>query len=209
MVVRRGLAVCRETLADTGVLLVQDADFPSVTTIVAGAPVRGSWWAHEQAHSIFDVLQELEPDATLAKLVAKKQTLVHRRLWSELAAVGGEGAGWQLDGLPADARAVLDAVVAADTPIGADTLDTPGTRKRADVIRDLERRLLLAVAEVHTETGRHAKVLQSWPAWAAASGVPDPLTDPATARATFEAAVATFATARVAKLLPWPVEVTT
>jgi hypothetical protein len=200
--------VCREALADSGILLVQDADLRSVTTLVAGAPVRGSWWAHEQAHSIFDVLEELEHDATLAKLVAKKQTLVHRRLWAALAAVGGEGAAWQLDGLPADARTAFDDVLVAGTPVRADTLAISGRRSRADVVRDLERRLLLAVAEVHTESGRHAKVLQSWRAWAAASGATAPRTDPATARATLEAAVAALAPARVPKLLPWPMEVT-
>jgi hypothetical protein len=78
-VVRRGVETGRATLAELGVLLVQDAALPSVTTIVAGAPVRGSWWAHEQAHSIFDVLQELEAETTTAKLLARKQTHVHRR----------------------------------------------------------------------------------------------------------------------------------
>ena len=59
-VVRRGVASCRAALEDAGILLVQDATLPSVTTLVAGGPVRGSWWAHEQSHSIFAVLEELE-----------------------------------------------------------------------------------------------------------------------------------------------------
>jgi hypothetical protein len=193
-------------LADAGVLLVQDLALPCVTTIVTGAPVRGSWWAHEQAHSIFDVLGELEADTTVTKLVGKKQTLVHRRLWAELAAIGGEGAAWQLDGLPADARAAFDAVTAATTPMRADDLTVAGSRKRADVVRDLERRLLLAVAEVHTESGRHAKVLQSWPGWAADAGIATPLPDPSAGRTTFESVVRGWAPGRAAKLLPWPEE---
>ena len=77
--------------------------------------MRGSWWSHEQAHSIFDVLRSSKPDATVAKLVAKKQTLVHRRPLA--GARGGRranGAAWQLDGLAADARAVVEQVDAAD-----------------------------------------------------------------------------------------------
>ena len=200
--------MCRATLADVGVLLVQDAVLPSVTTTVTGASVRGSWWAHEQAHSIFDVLQELEHDATVAKLVAGKQTLVHRRLWPALAAVGGEGAPWQLDGLPGDVRTMVDTVAAVDGPMRADTVTLPGGRKRVDVARDIDRRLLLRVDEVHTEFGRHAKVLQSWPGWVRDAGLGAPLPDPASARVAFGSAVATFAPAGIAGLLPWPAAVT-
>ena len=195
-------------LAEPGLLLVQDAELPSVTTIVTGAPVRGSWWAHEQAHSIFDVLETLEREATVTKLVAKKQTLVHRRLWSALAAVGDERAAWQLDGLPADAHDVLDAVLPADAPVRADALAVSGGRKRADVVRDLERRLLVHADEVHTDSGAHGKVLQSWAGWARDVELGAPLPDPAAARRTFETAVSTFATERAARLLPWPLEVT-
>ena len=199
--------MCRATLVDVGVLLVQDAVLPSVTTTVTGAPVRGSWWAHEQAHSIFDVLQELEHDAIVAKLVAGKQTLVHRRFWPALAAVGGEGAPWQLHGLPADVRTMVDTVATVDGPMRADAVTVPGGRKRADVVRDIDRRLLLHVGEVHTESGRHAKVLQSWPGWVLDAGLDAPLPDPATARVAFASAVATFAPTGVARLLPWPVAI--
>ncbi len=204
--VRRGVAACAATLEDAGILLVQDATLPSVTTIVTGAPVRGSWWAHEQAHSIFDVLQDLEAHATIAKLVARKQTLVHRRRWAELAAVGGERAAWQLDGLAPDAAALVDDVDAADPPVRADAITIDGPRSRADVVRDVERRLLLQVADVHTDSGRHVKQLQPWSRWVAAESVPTPLPDPATARAAFEAVVASSAPARASKLLPWPLE---
>jgi hypothetical protein len=68
--------------------------------------------------------------------------------------------------------------------------------------------LLLAVGEVHTEYGRHAKVLQPWPSWADDVGISAPLPDPAVARAAFGAVVRGWAPSRVTKLLPWPVEVT-
>ena len=206
-VVRRGLAACSVALPEAGILVVQDATLPTVTTIVTGEPVRGSWWAHDQAHSIFDVLGALESDTTGAKLVARKQTLVHRSRWPALAAVGGEGALWQYDGVGADARSVTDQVTASAMPARADTLTVTGARPRADVVRDVERRLLVHTDEVHTESGRHAKVLQSWASWAATVGLVGPLPDPDSARAAFEAAVRTFAPDRFATLLPWPVEV--
>jgi hypothetical protein len=112
-----------------------------------------------------------------------------------------------VDGLSADAGDVLDAVAATPATVRADSLEVPGGRKRSDVVRELDRRLLLHVDEVHTESGRHAKVLQSWAGWAADAALDTPLPEPAPARAAFEAAVATFAPDRVAKLLPWPPEV--
>jgi hypothetical protein len=203
-VIRRGVAACRETLADTGLVLVQDATLPSITTIVTGTPVRGSWWAHEQAHSIFDVLETLEPDTTVAKLLARKQTLVDRRLWAALAAVGGEGAEWQLAGLSADAHAVFGAVVGEDAPVRVDRLALPDRTTRADVVRELEHRLLLHTEEIHTGSGRHVKALQSWAGWARDRGLRGPDPDPPEARAAFEAAVARVAPERVDQLLPWP-----
>jgi hypothetical protein len=184
-VVRVGLAACRAALAGTGLLIVQDAVLPSVTTIVTGAPVRGSWWSHEQAHSIFDVLEALEPRTTTAKLLLHKQTLVDRRLHPELAAVGGARAAWQVDGLRDDARDLLAAVADAGGAVRTDELPATGDRPRADVVRDLERRLLVASDEIHTESGRHAKVLQSWDAWATREHL-GPLPDPPAARSTFE-----------------------
>jgi hypothetical protein len=178
-----------------------------VTTLVAGETVRGSWWSHEQAHSIFDVLEELETDATVAKLVAKKQTLVHRDRWPELAAVGAERAAWQLDGLAADARAVVEQIDAAEGAMRSDALVVAGTRARSAVVRDVEVRLLFAVDELHTESGRHAKVLRPWASWAAAAGVTAPLPDPDAARDAFASVVRAWAPDRVAKLLPWPMEV--
>jgi hypothetical protein len=173
---------------------------------VTGVPVRGSWWSHAQAHSVFDVLESLEPDTTIGKLVAGKQTLVHRSRWPALAAVGDEGAAWQYDDLPPDACVLVDQVIAADAPMRTDALVAHGARRRADVVRDVERRLLLHASEVHTESGRHAKVLQPWATWARAEGITPVRADAASGRATFEDAVRTMAPDRVAKLLPWPTE---
>ena len=57
--------------------------------LVAGEPVRGSWWGHPKGHDIFAACQHLlqHPDATTAKLVSGKVTYVHRELWPSLLAV--------------------------------------------------------------------------------------------------------------------------
>ena len=204
-VVDHGIAVCREALSTYGILLVQDATLPSVTTFVAGGPVRGSWWSHEQAHSIFDVLETLENETTTAKLVAKKLTLVARDLWPALAATGSEGAEWQRAGLTAGAASVEAQVRASAHPTRSDMLTTPDGPKLADLVRELEHRLLVASDEVHTERGRHVKVLQSWSGWVAERSI-GKLPSADAARARLESAVHSVAPDRVAKLLPWPVE---
>ena len=43
------------SLESFGLLLVSDRAFPSVAGLVAGEPVRGSWWSHPMAHTIFAV----------------------------------------------------------------------------------------------------------------------------------------------------------
>jgi hypothetical protein len=62
---------------------------PSVAEMVAGEPIRGSWWAHPSSHAIFDALNCLaeSPDVVRMRLVNGKATLVHRRLWPALARV--------------------------------------------------------------------------------------------------------------------------
>jgi hypothetical protein len=60
---------------------------PNVAEMVAGEPIRGSWWGHPASHAIFDALNSLaeSPDVVRTRLVDGKVTLVHRRLWPALA----------------------------------------------------------------------------------------------------------------------------
>jgi hypothetical protein len=62
---------------------------PNVAEMIAGEPIRGSWWAHPAGHAIFDALNSLaeSPDVVRTRLVNGKVTLVHRRLWPALARV--------------------------------------------------------------------------------------------------------------------------
>jgi hypothetical protein len=69
-------------------MLLQSArgPLPNVAELVAGEPIKGSWWGHPKGHGIFDVLGELDdsPDVVRLRLVNGKVTLVHRRLWPAL-----------------------------------------------------------------------------------------------------------------------------
>ncbi len=145
-----------------GLLLQADARLPSVATQVAGEPIRGSWWAHPSSNQIYWVLVELEdhPDVLRAKLVNGKLTLVHRRLWPALHALGTSDEPWQRRDLAAGARRLLQSVERRGT---LRTDEHPGAS--GEPSRALERRLLVMADEVHTESGRHAKQLESWTHW--------------------------------------------
>jgi len=143
----------RAVLERCGLLLLQDPRLPSLAALVAGGPVKGSWWGHPAGKEIFRVASELDDDAdvTVAKLVAGKVTFVHRRLFAALAAVGAERAGWQLTGLPRPAAALLDRV------------DHEGALEASGPpVKELERRLLVAAHQIHTESGAHATQLTTW-----------------------------------------------
>jgi hypothetical protein len=59
---------------------------PSVAEAIAGEPIIGSWWSHAKAQAIFDALSDIDDsdDIRCFKLVDKKITFVHRRVWPAL-----------------------------------------------------------------------------------------------------------------------------
>jgi len=60
---------------------------PSLAEAIAGAPIRGSWWAHPRSHEIFELTRAVRDadDILVCRLVAGKISYVHRRLWPALA----------------------------------------------------------------------------------------------------------------------------
>ncbi len=106
-----------------------------------------------------------------AKLLNGKVTLVHPSLWPSLVAAGSAREPWQTRGLSDAGRSLLDHARAAGT-LRLDQLRRwDFARKIGDVARELERRLLVHTDEVHTESGRHAKVLEDWPVLAERLGL--------------------------------------
>lgn len=71
-------------LEEHGILLeAAQGPLPSVAELVAGMPIRGSWWGHPAGKEIFRATRALRdsPDVLVARLVDGKVTFVHRRLW--------------------------------------------------------------------------------------------------------------------------------
>ena len=77
-------------LVERGVLLESArGPIPNVAELVAGEPIKGSWWAHPAGHAIFETINELadSPDVVRLRLVNGKITLVHRRVWPALVRI--------------------------------------------------------------------------------------------------------------------------
>jgi hypothetical protein len=185
-------AVLRRLRRD-GYLIFTDSRWPSVVTLVAGAPVRGRWFAHPAAHEIYRIGELLERDPALldVPLLERKSTLVHRRLWPAVLAVSTSRQPWQLDGLSAAERELLRRVERDGSLYAGEQSGLPMARgrSRGDVARGLERRLLVHGTSVHTTSGRHAKLLENWNHWRDRQGVLGRLLSVAQARAELEATV--------------------
>ena len=77
-------------LVNEGVLLESArGPVPNVAELVAGEPIRGSWWAHRQSHRIFATINALaeSPDVARMRIINRRITLVHRRLWASLLCI--------------------------------------------------------------------------------------------------------------------------
>jgi hypothetical protein len=155
----------RLALRDHGLLLEADPALPNVAALVAGAPVRGSWWGHPAGHAIYAVTEMLarHPDALATRLVGGKVTWVHRRLWPALLAVASRDKPWQTAGLSPAARRLLERLREAG--------ELAATGPAA---RELQERLLAVGTQVHTDAGHHETHLLSWERWAARDVLPPP-----------------------------------
>ncbi|MEQ1501875.1 MAG: hypothetical protein ABMB14_06575 [Myxococcota bacterium] len=154
----------REALDRHGILPAHDPTIPSVSNLVAGRPIRGSWWGDPAGRQIYLVLNALGDDVAWPKLLAGKVTLVHRRLWGALAAVGEQDAPWQTGDLGEVERAAL-VVVREHGTVKSDALGIPSGVKPGKVVTELERRLLVIADQEHTEAGHHERTVRTWSAW--------------------------------------------
>ena len=190
-----------------GLLMQADASLPSVTTLVCEGPVRGSWWSHPRAHEIYDVIQAFDHEgkgALRTKLVNGKVTYVHPRLWPALVRAAGTRS--LADAVSPVARE-LRARVSRQGSVRTDELRDAGfapSRAIGQAVRELEARLLVHTDEVHTESGAHAKRVQTWGRWARDAGVgPGRLTLPGARLALEQAAGRLGAEGEGHIALPW------
>ena len=179
-----------DALDRTGLLLLHDGRRPSLTGLVAGAPIRGSWWGHPAGRRIFQVASALEEggDVLFVPLLSAKVTLVHRRLWPALVSVGEGRAPWQMVPLEKRALALLDEVDRA----GRFRASGPSSKA-------LARALLVHAEQVHTAGGSHATELVSWGEVRKQRGIEERL-DPDEGRQLLERAAADL---RSPSALPW------
>jgi hypothetical protein len=106
---------CSQSLLDTSAVVTVDAALSFIrehgvvlvsakgpaarlTELVAGEPIRGSWWAHRKSHEIFAVLQAISQsrDILTCRLINGKLTLVHCRLWPALVRAADLFSAYQL-----------------------------------------------------------------------------------------------------------------
>ena len=180
-------------LAANGLLLTQDKALPSVVGILTGESLRTSWWSHPKSHLIFSVLSELveHPDVLFTKLLYRKDTLVHRSLWPAVLAVGSAREQWQVRGLSDEARRLLERLDSGDGSV----------RAAGAPVKELEERLLAVAQEIHTDSGRHEKALETWHAWSERVGCSAIQSVQHARKALEEASVKLGAPL---KSLPWP-----
>ena len=64
---------------------------PTLAEAIAGAPIRGSWWAHSKANTIFLCSRAIREsaDVLVCRLARGKVTYVHCRLWPALVRLAG------------------------------------------------------------------------------------------------------------------------
>ena len=151
-----------------GLLLESDPRLPSIVSLVVGKPIRGSWWGHPNGAAIYNETNKLadRPDVLVLKLLDGKVTFVLDTLWPHLYAIGGSSEAWQVIGLSPQSQRLLALVrrhglIRTDDP----RISAAAGSQISGAALDLERRLLVLGAQVHTESGRHAKTLESWSHW--------------------------------------------
>lgn len=193
-------------LSEDGLLLLSDLNLPSVSALITGEKLSGSWWSHKLAHTIFAVGEMLEDhrDVLIMKLISGKVTFVHRELWNRIYSIGVAREDWQLNKLSKNARELLTKLDNEGT-IQTDKLAKTSGSKPGEIARELESRLLVHAEQVHTEAGKHAKVLETWPAWAKRAGFRARLSDPVAARRLIEARLTEINKKNNGRgTLPWP-----
>jgi hypothetical protein len=156
-----------DQLRDIGLLHLSGDEIPSVRELLTGRRSKGSWWADPAAQKIFNVNQALEdhPDVTIVKLISKKVTFVHRKLWLALLSASAARDEWQVKNLSKPAQLLLNEID-KDGTLFTNSVKRSFATKIGDAARDLELRLLIHSDQFHTESGAHAKRLETWEAWA-------------------------------------------
>ena len=188
-------------LQDDGLLLMSELVY-----LITNERIRGSWWSHELAQTIFNVSEMLEDhhDVLIMKLISAKVTFVHRELWNHIYSIGVAREDWQVKKLSPKARRYLKIIDAAGSLQTAKGRNWPGPIP-ADVANELESRVLIHTEQIHTESGKHARLIETWDAWAIRASFRAHANDPVAARHVLEQRLALINEKHDGRgKLPWP-----
>ena len=89
MTSRQALAFIRKH----GVVLeAAQGPVPSLAEVIAGEPIRGSWWSDPKGRQIFAVTRAVREnkEVLVCRLIRGKVTFVHRQLWPALVRAAGQ-----------------------------------------------------------------------------------------------------------------------
>src|SRR6185503_12199374 len=143
-----------DALSNAGLLLIQDKRLSNVVTLLTGEAFSQSWWSHPKGRLIFAVVSDLSEhrDVLFSKLINRKVTLIHRRLWPSFLAIALANEPWQTRGLSARGQQLLASINESREPING----------KGPAVKELEVRLLAHARQVHTESGRHELMVETW-----------------------------------------------
>ena len=166
---RTQLGALEKELDRIGLLLQHDAELPSATALLAGAPIAGSWWGHPLGKQLYEWLSEFErgAGALSLKLVNGKVTYVAARLWPAILVLVSAGAGERVTSLTAPAKALQKRLLAVGSARGDEFVAAgfASAKEFTAAAKELELAQLAHVDSVHTPSGAHTKVLTAWAAW--------------------------------------------
>ena len=183
----KNFARAMNILEESGLLLVMGLEIPDVCRLVTSQKIKGSWWGDPAGQEIFAVSEMLSDhtDITVTKLISGKVTFVHRKLWQKLVAVGKARDDWQMLNLTRQGKLLLRQLD-KEGQLLTNKLVTSFGKRPGDIARELELKLLIHSDQIHTESGSHAKILETWEHWVKRVGLKANSSDSATARRFFE-----------------------
>lgn len=146
------------------------SSLPLITEAIAGRHIRGSWMADAEVHRIYAITHRLTSRDVLAvPLVLGKETLIDSSLGPAIERIASDSnrRGEVLQRLTPLARQLLERVERT----GRVRMDrwAPPTRRARPARLLLERHLLVASRDIHTERGYHTSIVTLWRASAIAT----------------------------------------
>lgn len=154
----------RSLLKKFGILIMADPELPSFTTTIAGEPIKGSWWGHSKGNLIHNLSGDMmnEPDVLTVKLINKKITFLNRGLWNSFYSIASKESAWQTKNLTSEQKSLLSKVKRAKTLRTDDKTFKKSPGEIGKLASKLEEQLLIYSESIHSDSGKHIRVLSTW-----------------------------------------------